>query len=311
MKHPWFVLCLLLIIGVGCTNADSDTSPNEAKPTIRLAANDWVASELNAYVAAILIEQELGYPVEVVTVGEIEQWELIANGELHANLEIWHTGLRNNELTIYLETNRVENGGDLGVTGKIGWYIPTYMLTDHPELITWQGLAENTDLFVTDQTAPLGQFLAGDPTWTQYDADIIAGLDMDFEVIQTGDETSLLQVLDAAYNNRDPIVLYFWTPHWAYIVYDLVEIALPPYTPECYENPPIVCDYPTDTLFKIFSPTLSQIAPDVYTFLRNFNYSNRDQIAMMAFVQVDGMTVEEAAHTWINQHEEIWHSWFP
>lgn len=307
MKYPWAILILLLFLGVGCTDSPS----NEAKPTIKLAANDWIASELNAYVAAILIEQELGYPAEVIHIDESEQWELIANGELHANLEIWATGYSNDEIITFIDSNRIENGGELGVTGKIGWYVPSYILVDYPELITWEGLAAHTDLFVTDQTAPHGQFLAGDPTWAQYDADIINGLGMDFEVIQTGGEEALLQALDTAYTQREPILLYFWTPHWAYIVYDLVEVALPPYTEECYRNSPIVCDYPMDSLFKILSPTLSDVAPEVYTFLRNFNYTNRDQIAMMAFVQVDGMTVEEAANTWVNDHEEKWQSWLP
>ena len=41
----------------------------------------------------------------------------------------------------YIEKQKVvEDGGPIGVVGRIGWYMPTYMVTAHPELATWEGL---------------------------------------------------------------------------------------------------------------------------------------------------------------------------
>ena len=50
----------------------------------------------------------------------------------------------------------VVDGGELGITGKIGWYVPTYMLDEHPELATWEGLKGNADLFATAETRRQG-----------------------------------------------------------------------------------------------------------------------------------------------------------
>ena len=32
---------------------------------------------------------------------------------------------------------------------------------------------------------------------------------------------------------------------------------------------------------------------------------------MMAMVQLDGMSIEEAAQSWIDQNESIWQAWIP
>ena len=221
----WLLVTLMLMVLAACTppttnsttsattesNAESNTEATGAdgeKPLIKLAENPWSASALNVAVARILLEEELGYPVEVVTIGETPQWPAIAAGELHASLEVWPSGHAEN-VTEYIDNQKlVENGGPLGPIGKIGWYIPSYLLESHPELATWEGLKvpENAALFATAETGDKGQFLAGDPSWTQYDADIIANLGLNFQVVTAGSEEAVLAALDAAYSRQDPLL---------------------------------------------------------------------------------------------------------
>ena len=56
--------------------------------------------------------------------------------------------------------------GLLGPEAKIGWYVPTFVVDEHPELATWEGFKdpELAKLFATAETGDLGQFLMGDPT---------------------------------------------------------------------------------------------------------------------------------------------------
>lgn len=91
----------------------------------------------------------------------------LASGELHASLEVSHSGHAEN----VAEYRQAEVGREwwfVGPVGKIGWYLPTYLLEAHPELTTWEGLLvpENAALFATAETGDKGQFLAGDPHWT-------------------------------------------------------------------------------------------------------------------------------------------------
>jgi glycine betaine/proline transport system substrate-binding protein len=297
----------------GETQAAAPAAEGE-KITIKLAENPWSAAALNVAVAKILLEEELGYPVEVVTIGESAQWAPLAAGDLHASLEVWPSGHADNVAEYIDKQKLVEDGGPLGPVGKIGWYIPSYLLTDHPELATWEGFTtpETAALFATAETGDKGQFLTGDPSWTQYEDDIINNLGLDFQIVAAGSEEAILAALDAAYSREDPLLFYFWTPHSVHAKYDLTEVELPPYSEECYAKADadgIDCDYPSDVLFKIFWAGLAEAAPDAYALLKNMNYTTDDQISMIAAVELEGQSVEDAARAWLDAHEDTWRAW--
>lgn len=324
-----FVALAMLLVVVACVppsppqsnqTASSNAAPaaSSAKKdfTIKLAANNWSASALNVAVAKILIEEKLNYPVEITDIDENAQWAAIAAGDLHASLEVWPSG-HAKDVAEYIDKQKViENGGPLGPIGKISWYIPTYLVKDHPELATWEGFKkpENVKLFATAETGDSGQFLSGDPAWVQYDADIIRNLGLNFKVVQSGSENAVLSALDAAYSRKAPLLFYFWTPHSVHAKYDLTAVKLPDYTPECYAKAAegsVACDYPQDVLFKIFWPSLKEKAPDAYALLKNMNYTTKDQIGMIAAVDVDKKTPADAARAWVDANEKVWSAWLP
>ena len=309
------LLCLLLL-GTLLSACAPEPTPEAPRTPIRIVANSWLASELNATVAKIMLEEELGYPVEIVYLDEEDQWEALANGDAHVNLEVWQTG-RSEDVAYYIEAQGlVEQGGNLGPVGKIGWFIPAYMRAEHPELSTWEGFAdpELARLFATEETGDRGQFLAGDPSWVQFEEQIIENLELPLQVVCANSEVAILEALATAYANQDPLLFYFWSPHWAFAQYDLIEVRLPPYSPECYARQAtggVDCDYPAEQLFKIFWPGLREYAPEAYEFLQNFYYTNSDQIEMLAPVEIDGLTVEEAARAWIQNHPGLAQAWLP
>ena len=70
--------------------------------------------------------------------------------------------------------------------GKIGWYVPTYLVDEHPEIATVDGLNQNASLFATAETGDKGQMLDGDPSFVSYDKEIVENLNLDFEVVVAG-----------------------------------------------------------------------------------------------------------------------------
>lgn len=316
-----FVLSLCIspaILGISLLPVTAQVQQTTNLPTIRLVENSWLASKLNALVAKTLIESELGYPVEIYPVDESEQWGALANGSLHASLEIWPSGHADN-IDLYInQTGLVEYGGALGVIGKIGWYVPAYVVAEHPELATWEGYADPAlaALFATPETGERGRFIGGDASWVQYDEEIIANLGLHLQVVRAGSEEAILDIVQRAYEAQEPVLFYFWTPHTIHAQYDLVEVALPEHTDICYEGVDlgrtsgVFCDYPPDRLIKAFSPELETTAPDVYAFLRNFQLTTEDQINMMAAVELEGLSPEEAVLQWIEANDDYWQSWF-
>lgn len=303
-------LTLLALLATACGGAAQNKIP------IKLAENPWAGSSINVNVAKIILEKELGYVVEIVTIDENGQWPAIATGDISASLEVWPSGHGENIKQYIDEQKVVENAGLLGVVGKIGWYVPTYVVEQHPELATWEGFLDpaNAALFQTAETGDKGQFLAGDPSYVQYDADIINNLGLPLQVVSTGSEQAELAALDAAVGRGEPILMYLWTPHSIHAKYPLTEVQLPAYSEECYagaETGGVACDYPPDPLLKIVWAELNTKAPEAYAFLKSFNLSNEDQIAMLGAVEVDGQSVEGAAQAWVDANEAKWKAWLP
>jgi glycine betaine/proline transport system substrate-binding protein len=258
----------------------------------------------------------MGYPVEIVEGSQDDQWDALTAGDaIHANLEVWPV-LHADKVATYVTSGKVEDGGRLGPIGKVGWFIPSYLLAAHPLLESWHGFQDKSvaALFQTPESGDRGRFLAGDRSWGQYDEQIIANLELDFTVVWSGSEQATLDQLERAYARRAPILFYFWVPHAAHAKYALTNVLLPPHSEACYAKASVQgidCDYPSEHLLKVFTWRLKQIAPAAYEFLKSFSYTTKDQIDLLAKIYDEHVSVEDAARWWIANNTAIWKSWIP
>jgi glycine betaine/proline transport system substrate-binding protein len=300
-KSFWKLAAGVAVLGLLAGACSGDDGAEEIT-TIKLVANPWNGSAANIEVAKQLLENELGYTVEVTDLDENAQWSAINTGELHASLEVWPSGHAENR-TDFIDNpeGNVVDAGLLGPIGKIGWWMPAYMVEQYPALATADGFkdAELAGLFATAETGDLGQILHGDPSWVTFEQDIINDLGLHLEIVYAGSEEALLAAFDGAFARNEPVLSYFWTPHSAFNTFDLVELELPPEY------------YPPDGLFKIVWAGLEEGAPAAWALLQNFNYTTADQVSMLAAIEGEGKSVEEAAADWIAANEATWSAWIP
>ncbi len=303
--------------GASATTAAAEPSTDGDKPTINLVVNAWTASALNTAVAAQLIESELGYEVEEVTIDENIMFTGLADGSLDAVLEVWPSGITEDEQA-FIDDGSVTNIGELGAVGEIGWFVPSYVIDENPDLASWEGYAsaDAAALFATASSGELGRFLGTDPSYSTFDEQIIANLELPFQVEYSGSEATTVAELDARVAAGEPILMYWWTPTAAVAKYDLVKVELPAYTEECGASAAagdggVDCEYPEDVLQKLASSALEAKAPDVWTFLQNFQLTSEDQLSMLPGAEIDQRPVDEVAAEWIAANEAVWSAWLP
>jgi glycine betaine/proline transport system substrate-binding protein len=280
-------------------------------PGIVLVQNPWTASALNAEVAKILIEENLGNSVEITAIDENTMFAGLAAGDLDACLELWPSGISADEQA-YLDEGSVLDIGPLGAIGQIGWYVPRYVQEQYPETATWEAFLdpELAALFASPETGDLGRFLGTDPSYSQYDEAIIENLGLNLQVVFSGSEAATVAALDSAVSAEAPILMYWWVPTAAAAKYDLVPVELPPYTDECYADPAeIACAYPEDVLVKIASAQLADKDPAVSNFLAWFTQTNEDQSSMLPAVEIDGEPAADIAAQWVADNEDKWTPW--
>jgi glycine betaine/proline transport system substrate-binding protein len=317
MKRTIALTLLVAMVATACGGTDAG-SDSDDKPTITLIVNPWTASRLNAEVAKVIIENELGYPVRITEVNENDaMFTGMADGTLDAVLEIWPSGVTDAE-NAYFTDGSVVNIGLLGTIGKIGWFVPSYVIDANPALATWEGYDDPgvAEMFATAETGSLGRFLGTDPSYSQYDEQIIENLGLPFQVVFSGSEPATVAELDARFARQEPIIMYWWTPTAAVSKYDLVNVLLPAYNDACgasaaAEDGGVDCDYPEDVLFKAASAQLETKAPDVFAFLQAFQLTTEDQLSMLPPVEIDGLDPAAVAADWVNDHESVWSAWLP
>jgi glycine betaine/proline transport system substrate-binding protein len=314
-------LASLMLVAAACSDVSSSTTgagasgevPDNSGTTINFSVSPWLGSQANVAVAQDLLEQKLGYTVKTTDIDEYAQFKSLSNGDLDATLEVWPSGHAADYKNYIKNGNGVVDGGELGITGQIGWYIPTYMLQDHPELATWEGIKGNETLFQTADSGSAGQILDGDPSYVTFDQPIADNLGLNLKVKYAGSEAAELTELDTAYSDQKPILMYFWTPHWAQEKYELTNVELPAVTPECTDaaanNPDAyACAYPPDPLYKAFNEDLQTKAPAAFALLSAMQWTVDDQNGVGLDIY-DGMDPTDAAQKWIDANPTVWQPW--
>ncbi len=304
---------LLLAACSGSDGSGGDADGGTADLSLSIAANPWPGSYANAYVAAEVLSRALGLEVRIIEIDENAQWAGLDDGSIDASLEIWPSGHAENVATYIDELATVEHGGPLGAIGQIGWFMPSYVLADAPALTTWEGLRGSEGLFATTETRTSGRFLAADPSFVQFDDAIIANLGLDLVVVQSGSEAAQLATVEAAIAREEPILFYFYTPHWLHARYDLTMVELPEWTEECEALPAAQrdCGYPPDVFFKAFHAGLAARLPEAHAVLSRMRMTEDYQDAVVRAMFVEGLDAADAARAWVDANEAVWRTWLP
>ncbi len=283
---------------------------------ITLAVNPWTGSAVNANVAKVILESKLNTPTKLLDLDENATWPGLDKGDIDAVLEVWPSGHAADYTTYVDQKKSVVCMGLLGPNAKIGWYIPTFMLKDHPDLATWEGFkdAKNAKLFATAESGDLGQFLMGDPSYVSYDEQIIKNLNLPLKFVVAGSEAALITAIQTAEKDQTPLLMQFWQPHWLQSKVQLTQVKLPDVTPACLASAKAAdrkyaCDYPIDHLYKAASAKLEAKNAAAFNFLEKMQLTTDQQNQIAAYVDGDGMTADAAAKKWVDANPDIVAGW--
>jgi len=316
MRLRTAVSAALILTLTACGGAKSDageSTPSAAagsKGTVNLAVNPWVGYEADAAVVAYLLEKKLGYKVDKKELKEEISWQGFETGEVDAILENWgHDDLKKT----YIEEKKVAvEVGPTGNKGVIGWYVPQWMVDQYPDITDYKNLNKYASLFKTSESKGKGQLLDGDPSYVTNDEALVKNLGLNYTVVYSGSEAALIKAAQQATAQKKPLLFYFYEPQWLFAKEKYVRIKLPAYTAGCDADPKkIACDYPDYDLDKIASKKFADANSTAYQLIKNFQWTNDDQNLVSDYLTNQGMSADQAAEKWVNEHESTWKAWIP
>ncbi len=296
--------------GESDTTGAAGAMPAQECGNVVLNENSWVGSSANVYVVKHVLENELDCKVKVTKIAEIPAFQALADGKADAILEDWqHT----DEYKKYIEEQgTVTDAGSLGVTGHIGWFTPKYVVDEHPELATWEGLKTKASLFRTAESGDKGMLLDGDPSYVTNDEALVKNLGLDLKVVYAGGEASQITQVRQAYQEKKPILFYWYTPQWLNAELELAEIKLPEWKEGCDADPKkVACAYPDYDLRKLVSTKFAESGSPAFEVIKKFQWTNDQQNEVAVMIAGEKMKPEEAAAKWVEANADTVKEWLP
>jgi glycine betaine/proline transport system substrate-binding protein len=287
--------------------------------SLTMDENAWAGATANVYVVKYVLEKNLGCKINIAKLPESTPlFQAMTDGKVDVVLEDWgNFHLKVNRHFATREKSIVDLGPN-GVVGHIGWYIPTYLMKQHPEFRTWRGLKGKESLFKSPESGSQGMFLGGDPSYVQKDAQLIKELGLNFKFVSVGAEPAQVARWTQLYKQKKPVIFYWYTPQYLNSVYQLSEVKLPPRGKNCVDSysPKLgsdwsiyKCAYENTIIGKLYSTKFAKSGSPAVRVIKRWHWTANDQNVVANLIAGKHMDPDKAAEQWVKANPAKVKAW--
>jgi glycine betaine/proline transport system substrate-binding protein len=299
-----------LLAGVAALLVAGGAAGRQAKcGSLTMDENAWAGATANVYVVKYVLEKNYGCKVNIAKLPESTPlFQAMTDGKVDVVLEDWNNiQLKVNQHFVTKEKSVIDLKGS-GVIGHIGWFIPTYLMKQHPEFKTWKGLKGKESLFKSPESGSQGMFLGGDPSYVQKDAQLIKQLGLNFKFVSVGAEPAQVARWTQLYKQKKPVLFYWYTPQYLNSAYQLSEIKLPPpgkncvdsYSPKLGSNWSIYrCGYGQTIIEKLISAKFAKSGSPAVGLIKRWHWTAADQNYVANLIAGKHVSPDKAAEQWV------------
>lgn len=257
--------------------------------TIRVGWTAWSDAEAVTNIAKQLLEQKLGYKVELVMTDIGLQYNGVAKGNLDVMLMSWLPLTHKS----YWDkvSDQVEDLGVLYDQARLGWVVPDYVPVSEVKSIEdlkKPGIAEKFSKRIQGIDAGSGLMRASGATVKEY------GLDS-YQLV-TASDAAMVSAVDRATKRNEWIVATTWNPHWMFAQYKLRYLEDPKKTLGGDE-----------AIHAIGRKGFAKDFPKATAFIKNFKIPLADLEAIMLKAKDTSFDKEAAAY--IQSHPQMVDQW--
>ncbi len=277
------VLCVLVMSLAGC-GAGADKGA-KGKETVKLGYVNWSEGIAMTNLAAAVLEEKMGYDVELTMADVAPVFTSVASGNTDAFLDVWLPVTHESYIEKY-----GDDMVDLGISYEnalLGLVVPSYV-----EINSIEELNDNKELFdgeIIGIDAGAGLMAAAEKAIEEYG--------LDYKLLM-GSGPTMTAALGKAIDANEPIVVTGWAPHWKFARWDL----------KVLEDPKGIFGE-VENIHKYSRKGLEEDMPEVAEFLKKFKLNEAELGDLMGAVEEEGKEPLEAAKKWMNENEELINSW--
>lgn len=294
----------------------SDAPPavhdNHADTPFVLILNDWASQSVFSHVVGQLIESR-GRAVQYVQSDTVLQFDLLAKGDAHFQVAVWH-----NRMAALLDT-AADSGavsvGEHALRFRDGWWVSDATLEACPAAADWAGFTACANEPGTDeQGSPRGGRFVAPPMAFQRDyLDLVSRLGMPVEHEYVADLVGLQAAwaaADAGEQGDSGILeaVYNWSPNSVPGPVNGQFMTFPPPDMACFRdpdwgpNPDVVGDCGDPPYFAVSKAAWAgalDVFPDVWPILQAVDFDSTDYRQVVDWMSEPGSTAPAVASRWI------------
>lgn len=249
-----------------------------ADHTIRLGCGTWEDTAASAYVVKNIMENELGYKVELIKSDSVfGSLQFAADGKVDVVLDAWLP--TNHGSFMEKVKDRVTDIGPNLRGTRTGMIVPSYVTISSIEELN--GVTDRFGGELVGVSPDSGTMINTQKAVREYQLKLN---------IVFGSEGSMLSVLKNKIKRKEWVLVACWKPHWIFKVWDLKFLDDPKrvYGGENFSN-------------TIIRKGLESDIPGVMRFLKKFHWTLEDITRIIVWLH-EGMKPEDAAKRWIKEN---------
>jgi glycine betaine/proline transport system substrate-binding protein len=280
---------LLLVLAVvastaGCGGLGAVSGGKE----LTLGYIEWDENVAVSSLTKVLLEEELGYTVELqrTNVAVVKQvFGGVAEGDLDAFQDVWMPNQRAYLSEVEGNVEHLDPWFE-GQTAQ-GIAVPYYMDVRSLSELDRAG----TDMIISIEP--------GSAVQPQIHDKVIPGYDLDMKLVESS-TPAMLSELEKAYEMRQPIVFFGWSPHWMNARYDFRYLEDPKDLQGKFNDPAMIS--------SIVNEDLPDDDPVAYAFLKVISLDEEQINQLEADINEAG-DPDEGVKVWLEKNRDVVKPW--
>lgn len=316
--RQWMAASLLVLMTLFLSTQTAQAQAQCESP-IKFGALTWESGQFITGVLKYLTETGYGCQIDEVPGAGPALETALAQGDIEVIGEQWMG--RSPIMEDAIKAGQVEIIGDTLKGGATqGWYVPKYVMEDNPGLKNYQDLPKFAKLF-TDPEDPSHARLMNCPTgWTceVFNTRLLknTGLDSQFNNVHPGTGAALDAEIASAFEQRKPLLFYYWQPTGLMAKYDFAPIGFPPFNADCWDDlldangqSDCVSGFAVSQLGIAVSTPFVKAHPELAQVYKNVQFAPEDLNRAILEMSENKRSGDAQAELFLRQHPDIWRPW--
>ncbi|EEX32471.1 MULTISPECIES: ABC transporter substrate-binding protein [Vibrio] len=291
---------------------------------VTIADMNWNSASLIANIDRFILEHGYDCEAELIPGDTMPTGtSMIEKGQPDVAPELWSNSLKD-ALDKGVEEKRLRYAGrSLVDGGEEGFWVPSYLVKQYPEMKTIDGVIKHANLFEHPEDPEKSAFYSCPAGWNcQISAgNLFKALKLDnsgFVIVDPGSSAGLSGAIAKAYEREEPWFGYYWAPTAVLGKYDMVKVDFGSGVDEkefiaCTTNAdceaPKATMYPPSPVHTITTEAFATRAPDAYQYFTKRGFTNADMNQLLAWMEDNQADGEETMYYFLEDYPQIWTKW--